>query len=59
MANLIGCVVITTEEYKKLIEESIVLNAVKKYAAEEDFIFDSEIRKIIGVPKPEKKEGEE
>lgn len=59
MENLIGYAIIETREYRKLVEDSIVLNAVKKYAAEEDFIFDSEIRKIIGVPKPEKKEGEE
>ena len=59
MENLIGYAIIETKEYKKLIEESIVLNAVKKYAEEEDYIYDSKLREIIGVPRPEKKEGEE
>lgn len=58
MENLIGYAIIETKEYKKLIEDSVVLNAVKKHAAEEKFIFDSKIREIIGVPTPEK-EGEE
>lgn len=59
MENLIGYAVITTEEYKKLLEDSLVLNAVKKHAAEEEIIYDFKIREMLGVPKPEKKEGEE
>lgn len=59
MTNLIGCVVITTEEYKKLIADSLVLNMVKEHAGKEEYLSDYQIREMIGVPKPEKKEGEE
>lgn len=59
MENLIGYAIIETKEYRKLVEDSVTLNAVKKHAAEEEFIFDSKVREIIGVPKPEKKEGDE
>lgn len=67
MENLIGYVIITTEEYKGLVEDSLVLNMVKEHASNEEYLSDYRIREMIGVPrpekngvpKPEKKEGEE
>lgn len=47
---------ITTEEYKQLVADSIALTMLRNYAVKEEILLDSQIRSMLGVPRPKRKE---
>ena len=47
-----GTVVITTEEYRSLLHDSFMLEELKKYCIEKQYVFREDVLKKLGVLEP-------
>lgn len=51
----VGKVILTSAEYRALVEESAKLHVLQAYVSAETYMSAEQLRKILGVPEPPKR----
>ena len=54
-----GTVIITAEEYRSLLKDSIKLEELKDYCTNSNYVFVSDIKQKLGIEEPQGKEKQE